>query len=61
MPMRVVSLPTLGLDQLLVEVRAAAANPSDVKNNAGTMDETCFRARPDAIVRAPLSMARQSW
>jgi hypothetical protein len=59
--MRVVSLPTLGLDQLLVEVRAPAANPSDVKNHAGTMDETCFLLRRDAIVRSPLSMARQSW
>jgi len=49
------------LIKLLVEVRAPAANPSDVKNNAGTMDETCFRSPPDAIVRAPLSMARQSW
>jgi hypothetical protein len=41
-----------GDSDLLIEVKAAAVNPSDVKAATGLMPYACFRAHPAATMRA---------
>ena len=43
-----VSLPTLGPGEVLIQVKAAAINPSDIKNVQGKMHETTVPRIPGA-------------